>query len=175
MPDFKTESIDVAVDAIVGGKVQATGDVEGDNGTFTSGATVGGVGVALRSTELDSGEQVLAAPFTSAGGGTWEDVDTLSLALSLDGSVMAVASVEAEAAAAAAVNAKFRLSIGGVAGPEIGIDLLVTQDALCVPLNHLATGLTAGAIPVVLQVQDDGVTAVTVSTGIISAIALVQK
>jgi hypothetical protein len=138
-------------------------------------ATFNGVGPALRGTELDSGHRVLPAPFTSGGAAAWETVDTFNVTLSLDGSMLVVASVEVEAAAAVAVAPKFRLRVAGNNGAEMSVDLLATQEAACVPLNHIHPGLTAGTIAVDLQVQDDGVTAVQVNAAIIDAIGLVQK
>jgi len=155
--------------------VDATGDVSGDTGTFTSAATVGGVGVALRGTELDSVHKELAAPFTSAGGGAWETVDTAVVPMSVDGTIMAVASLDAEAAAAVAVAPNFRLVIDGNAMGAVSVDLLATQAALAAAVNGLQAAITAGAINVELQVQDDGVTAVTVNHALITAIGLVQK
>jgi len=171
---FKVDDLEVTnnVDCT---DVVATGDVGGDSGTFTTSATVGGVGVALRATELDQATGALGAPFTSSGGGAWEAAFTVPITLSLDGGILAVASFDAEAAAAAAVMAEFRLTIDGNAGGEIGADLLATQDAIPGSANHMEAGLTAGAINAVLEVKDDGVTAVTVSRATISAIGLVQK
>lgn len=138
------------------------------------GATVDGVGVALRGQELDQATKTGTA-FTSAGSGGWETVDTLAVSLSLDGSIMAVADLDAEAAAAAAVAGEVRLVIDGDAGGEIGVDLLATQDALPAGCNHLHAGMTAGSINVELQVKDDGVTAITLNHWSITALGLVQK
>jgi hypothetical protein len=114
----------------------------------------------------------LAAPFTSAGGAAWEDVDSVAVTLVADGAVFATVHFDLEAAAATAVAPNFRVVIGASNGPTIAVDLLSTQDALAAACSHMAAGLSAGAITCKLQVQDDGVTAVTVSHAVITAIGL---
>jgi len=123
---------------------------------------------------VPSASDASTGPFTSSGGGTWEDVTGASVDVTLNdaGAAMAIAQASAEANAAAAVQAQFRVVIDGNNGQAIPVDLLATQDALPGMAHHLQAGLAAGARTCKLQVMDDGVTAVKVNSWIISAIAL---
>lgn len=112
--------------------------------------------------------------FTSSGSGGWEDVTNATIDVTLvdAGSVLAIVDLDCEAAAATAVAPEFRVVIDGNNGAPISVDLLTTQDALAAHVHHLQTGLAVGARTCKLQVKDDGVTAVTISHWIISALGL---
>jgi hypothetical protein len=120
---------------------------------------------------VPGGSNALAVPYVSTGGGGWEPVIATSVTLVALGDIQAVAVGSADAGAPCVAN--FRVIIGASGGAPITITMPAgPPPGTGIVAAHQDTGIAPGVVPVTLEVQDDGVNPVTVTTAVINAMGL---